>query len=171
MWTGARALYFRHHEVSACLNSYRNYKKMCLIWCTQGPSWLQFWTQEKSNGSTIWRIWPVNTTHFWSNIPWPVHFEPRVYNILHRCKFLWFEVFINRSDLGLSGKVLAAWLNKQMTLWINITIIWEIIKQWKNIKFGTGDFIKIMQPSFCSVYRTVFFAVRLNCLNSTAWVK
>ena len=131
MWTGARALYFRPHEVSACLNSYRNYKKMCLIWCTQGPSWLQFWTQEKSNGSTIWRIWPVNTTHFWSNIPWPVHFEPRVYNILHRCKFLWFEVFINRSDLGLSGKVLAAWLNKQMTLWINITIIWEIIKQWK----------------------------------------
>ena len=58
-----------------------------------------------------------------------------------------------------------------MTLWINITIIWEIIKQWKNIKIGTGDFIKIMQPSFCYVYRTVFFAVGLNCLNSTAWVQ
>ena len=31
VWTAARALYFRHHEVSTCLNSYRNYKKMCLI--------------------------------------------------------------------------------------------------------------------------------------------
>ena len=162
MWTAARALYFRHHEVSTCLNSYRN----CLIWSTQGPSWLQFWTQEKSNGSTIWRIWPVKTTHFWSNIPWPVHFEPRVYNILHRCKFLWFEVFINRSDLGLSGKV--AWLNKQMTLWINITIIWEIIKQWK-IKHKNRH--SWLHKKFCSVYRTVCFAVRLNCLNSTAWVQ
>ena len=28
VWTGARALYFRHHEVSTCLNSYRNYKKI-----------------------------------------------------------------------------------------------------------------------------------------------
>ena len=36
MWTGAHALYYRHHEVSTCPNSYRNYKKMCL--CTQGPS-------------------------------------------------------------------------------------------------------------------------------------
>ena len=168
MWTAARAVYFRHHEVSTCLNSYGNYKKMCLIWSTQGPSWLQFWTQEKSNGSTIWRIWPVNTTHFWSNIPWPVHFEPRVYNILHRCKFLWFEVFINRSDLGLSGKVLAAWLNKQMTLWINMTIIWEIIKQWK-IKHKNRHWW--LHKKFCSVYRTVCFAVRLNCLNSTAWVQ
>lgn len=53
VWTGACALYFRHHEVSTCPNSYRNYKNMCLIWSTQGPSWLQFWTHKKSNGSTI----------------------------------------------------------------------------------------------------------------------
>lgn len=162
MWTGARALYFRHQEVSTCPNSYRNYKK--IVSNMKYSRSELFWTQEKSNGSTIWRIW--------SNIPWLVHFAPRVYNILHKRKFLRFEVFINRGDLGLSGKVLAAWLNKQMTLWINITIIWEKIKQWKIKHKNRHWWLHKNHASFI-LFRISYclFRLRLNCLNSTAWVQ